>query len=129
PSLSQAMESVRAVVSRTNLWRNIAECNASGDIRYLPEWLVAGRLLKKLINPYCRLGYVTSMQPLVFTLARIENLMHQVSFNPAEMKGKIRSDTARVKNEVLDETLAVFYDTNNSGLAVSPMIKVMEGKR
>ena len=69
------------------------------------------------------------MQPLVFTLARIENLMHQVSFNPADMKGKIITNTTRVKNEVLDETLAVFYDTINSGLAVSPMIKVMEGKR
>jgi len=69
------------------------------------------------------------VQPLVFTLARIENLMHQVSFDPAEMKGKIITNTTRVKKDVLDETLAVFYDTINSGLAVSPMIKVAEGKR
>lgn len=75
------------------------------------------------------MGYVTPVQPLVFTLARIENLMHQVSFNPADMKGKIITNTTRVKNELLDETLAVFYDTINSGLAVSPMINVKEGKK
>ncbi len=69
------------------------------------------------------------MQPLVFTLARIENLMHQVSFNPADMKGKIITNTTRVKNEALEETLAVFSDTINSGLAVSPMIRIVEGKR
>ena len=68
------------------------------------------------------------MQPLVFTLARIENLMHQVSFDPAGMKGKIITNTTTVRKEALDETLAVFYDTINSGLAVSPMIKVIEGK-
>jgi len=75
------------------------------------------------------MGYVTPVQPLVFTLARIENLMHQVSFDPAEMKGKIITNTTRVKKDVRDETLAVFYDTINSGLSVSPMIKVAEGKR
>jgi len=68
------------------------------------------------------------VQPLVFTLARIENLMHQVSFDPAGMKGKIITNTTTVRKEALDETLAVFYDTINSGLAVSPMIKVIEGK-
>lgn len=69
------------------------------------------------------------MKPLVFTLARIENLMHQVSFDPADMKGKIITNTTRVKNELIDETLAVFCDTINSGLAVSPMIKIVEGKK
>jgi len=72
---------------------------------------------------------VTPVQPLVFTLARIENLMHQVSFDPAGMKGKIITNTTRVRKEALDETLAVFYNTINSGLAVSPMIKVIEGER
>ncbi len=72
---------------------------------------------------------MTLSQPLIFTLARIENLMHQVSFDPVEMKGKIITNTSKVKKENLDETLAVFYDTIHSGLAVSPMIKLVEEKR
>lgn len=68
-----------------------------------------------------------SSEPLVFTLSRIENLMHQVSFDPVEMKGKIITNTSLVEKERLNETLAVFYDTIQSGLSVSPMI--MLGKR
>jgi repressor of nif and glnA expression len=72
---------------------------------------------------------VKTSQPLIFTLARIENLMHQVSFDPAEMKGKIITNTSYVKKEHLDETLSVFYDAIHSGLAVSPMIEVLEEER
>jgi repressor of nif and glnA expression len=71
---------------------------------------------------------VKSSQPLVFTLARIENLMQQVSFDPAGMKGKIITNTSLVKNEYLEDTLAIFYDTIQSGLSVSPMIKLVEQK-
>lgn len=66
--------------------------------------------------------------PLIFTLARIENLMHQVSFDPVKMNGKIITNTSQVKKERLDETLNVFYDAIQSGLAVSPMIKIVEEK-
>jgi len=66
---------------------------------------------------------------LIFTLARIENLMHQVSFDPPEMRGKIITNTSYVKKERLDETLSIFYDAINSGLAVSPMIKILEMER
>jgi len=55
--------------------------------------------------------------------------MHQVSFDPAEMKGKIITNTSYVKKEHLDETLSVFYDAIHSGLAVSPMIEVLEEER
>jgi repressor of nif and glnA expression len=73
---------------------------------------------------------VRSIQPLVFTLARIENLMQQVSFDPAGMKGKIITNTSLVKKEKLNDTLAVFYDTIQIGLAVSPLIKIIdEGKK
>ncbi len=65
-------------------------------------------------------------QPLVFTLARIENLMQQVSFDPVRMQGRIITNTSLVKQDRLEETLAVFYDTIQSGLAVSPMIKLVE---
>ncbi|HNX08577.1 MAG TPA: DUF128 domain-containing protein [Methanothrix sp.] len=69
------------------------------------------------------------MQPLVFTLSRIDNLMHQVSFDPAEMKGKIITNTSFVERERLQETLAVFSDAIQAGLSVSPLIKLEEEGR
>ncbi|HPT37150.1 MAG TPA: DUF128 domain-containing protein, partial [Methanothrix sp.] len=69
------------------------------------------------------------MQPLVFTLSRIDNLMHQVSFDPAEMKGKIITNTSFVERERLQETLAVFSDAIQAGLSVSPLIKLAEEGR
>jgi repressor of nif and glnA expression len=72
---------------------------------------------------------VKSSEPLVFTLSRIENLMHQVSFDPVEMKGKIITNTSLVEKERLSETLAVFYDIIQSGLSVSPLIMLGEEKR
>ncbi|MEI6104708.1 MAG: DUF128 domain-containing protein [Methanothrix sp.] len=67
-----------------------------------------------------------SYEPLVFTLSRIENLMHQVSFDPVEMNGKIITNTSLVENERLNETLAIFYDIIQSGLSVSPLIMLEE---
>jgi global nitrogen regulator NrpRII len=67
--------------------------------------------------------------PLVFTLSRIENLMHQVTFDPAEMKGKIITNTTIVDRKRLDETLAVFCDAISAGLSVSPLIKLTEEGR
>ena len=55
--------------------------------------------------------------------------MHQVSFDPVGMKGTIITNTSLVEKERLDETLAVFYDTIQSGLSVSPLIKLGEEKR
>lgn len=69
---------------------------------------------------------VRSPQPLIFTLSRIENLMHQVSFDPHEMKGKIITNTTRVRRESLARLLEIFSDTIHSGLAVCPFIKVDE---
>lgn len=69
-----------------------------------------------------------SSRPLIFTLARIENLMQQVSFDPINLKGKIITNTSLVRREVLSETLDIFYDTIQSGLAVCPMIKIEEDK-
>jgi repressor of nif and glnA expression len=71
---------------------------------------------------------VRSSQPLVFTLARIENLMQQVSFNPDRMEGKIITNTSFVKNDKLAETLGIFHDTMQSGLTVCPMIKLEDDK-
>jgi global nitrogen regulator NrpRII len=69
---------------------------------------------------------VKSSQPLIFTLARIENLMQQVSFDPARMTGKIITNTSLVRKGCLEDTLSVFHDAVQSGLAVSPMIKIID---
>lgn len=61
---------------------------------------------------------------LVFTLAKIENLIHQVTFNPERMEGRIITNESLVRQEDLEDTLSIFYDTINSGLAVSPMLKI-----
>ncbi len=67
--------------------------------------------------------------PLVFTLSRIENLMHQVTFDPEKMSGKIITNTTIVDKKRLDETVAIFFDTISAGLSVSPLIKVIEEGR
>jgi len=71
---------------------------------------------------------VKSSEPLLFTLSRIENLMHQVSFDPARMKGKIITNTSLVDKRYLNEALSVFYDVIQSGLSVSPLITLVEEK-
>jgi len=45
---------------------------------------------------------VKSQSPLIFALARIENLMHQVTFDPARMEGKIITNTSVVRHEDLE---------------------------
>lgn len=69
-----------------------------------------------------------SSEPLVFTLSRIENLMHQVSFDPVRMNGKIITNTSLVDKRYLNEALSVFYDVIQSGLSVSPLITLVEEK-
>lgn len=64
------------------------------------------------------------MKPLVFSLSRIENLMHKVSFDPRRMVGKIITNTSLVDLEMLDPTLQIFRDVMESGLAVSPYLKL-----
>jgi repressor of nif and glnA expression len=64
------------------------------------------------------------LKPLVFSLSRIENLMHKVSFDPRRMEGKIITNTSLVDLEMLDPTLLIFRDVMESGLAVSPYLKL-----
>jgi repressor of nif and glnA expression len=67
---------------------------------------------------------VSKLEPLVFTLARIENLMQQVSFDPLRMNGRIVTNTSIVRRDSLERTLEIFHDVMASGLAVSPFIKI-----
>lgn len=54
--------------------------------------------------------------------------MHQVSFDPVRMKGKIITNTSLVDKRYLNEALSVFYDVIQSGLSVSPLITLVEEK-
>jgi len=67
---------------------------------------------------------VVGLKPLVFSLSRIENLMHKVSFDPRRMEGKIITNTSVVDLEMLDPTLRIFRDVMESGLTVSPYLKL-----
>ncbi len=67
---------------------------------------------------------VIGLKPLVFSLSRIENLMQMVSFDPQKMKGKIITNTSMVDLDMLGPTLRIFRDVMESGLAVSPYLKV-----
>jgi len=64
------------------------------------------------------------LRPLAFSLSRIENLMHQVTFDPLRMEGDIITNTTLVDLKMLDATLRIFRDVMESGLAVSPYLKV-----
>ncbi|KQC14819.1 MAG: NrpR transcriptional repressor [Methanosaeta sp. SDB] len=50
--------------------------------------------------------------------------MHKVSFDPRRMVGKIITNTSLVDLEMLDPTLQIFRDVMESGLAVSPYLKL-----
>ena len=65
-------------------------------------------------------------QPIIFTLAKIENLMQQVTFDPIKMKGKIITNTSFVSRDKMKETLDVFYDAIKSGLTICPLVKLEE---
>ncbi len=67
---------------------------------------------------------VVGLKPLVFSLSRIENLMHKVSFDPRKMEGEIITNTSMVDLKMLEPTLRIFRDVMESGLSVSPYLKV-----
>lgn len=50
--------------------------------------------------------------------------MHQVSFDPESMSGKIITNSSIVRRDQIGEALQVFRDAIMTGLAVSPMLKV-----
>ena len=65
-------------------------------------------------------------KPLVFTLARIENLIHQMDFDPFKIEGRIITNTSLVERKNLEETLSILNDTIKSGLTVCPLVKIEE---
>jgi global nitrogen regulator NrpRII len=83
---------------------------------------------QRIITPRCREEGVKAPGPLIFTLARIENLIHQVSFDPIKGEGKIITNTITVNPQDLSHALEILEDTIQSGLAVCPRVKIEEVK-
>jgi len=74
--------------------------------------------------------YMESIPPLSFSINRIEDRMHAVSFDPNLGKGKIIVNTVLVPLKYLDDALHTLKEVFYSGIAVAPLSKVIhEGER
>ncbi|MBC7079172.1 MAG: DUF128 domain-containing protein [Methanothrix sp.] len=63
-------------------------------------------------------------EPLVFALGRIENLVHQVSLDAKKGTGRVITNRSLVARDDLHEALEIFKDAIDSGLAVSPLVRL-----
>ncbi len=66
------------------------------------------------------------MANIELIISKIENLMYQVTFDPAKRTGKVIANISIIDKENLQTVLDLFRMAYNSGLAVSPYIKVIE---
>lgn len=62
----------------------------------------------------------------MFIISRIENLMYQVTFDPAQRKGKIIANISIIDESDLEKVIPLFRQAVHSGLSVSPHIKVIK---
>lgn len=60
-----------------------------------------------------------------FTSSRIEDLMFRTTFNPKTMEGDVIVNLSLINKEDFEDVLKIFSLAINSGLAVSPMLKVL----
>src|SRR3990170_4738222 len=65
------------------------------------------------------------MTEIMFIISRIESMMYEVTFDPAQRKGKIIANISIVNENDLDRVLKLFRQAMHSGLAVSPYIKII----
>lgn len=63
---------------------------------------------------------------ITFTISRIEELIYGVTFDPATKRGKVIVNLSLVKKEDLDRVLEIFSQVMYSGIAVSPLIKIVD---
>ncbi len=69
---------------------------------------------------------IANEEEMMFTDARIESIMYQVSFNPKTREGDIVVNVSMVDKKDLDETLEVFRQVMYSGLSVCSYVKLFE---
>lgn len=65
------------------------------------------------------------MADLMFIISRIENMMYEVTFDPAKRKGKIIVNISIVNESDLKKIIGLFRQAVHSGLAVSPFMKII----
>src|SRR3990172_4478333 len=65
------------------------------------------------------------MTEIMFIISRIESMMYEVTFDPAQGKGKIIANISIVNENDLERVLRLFRQAMHSGLAVSPYIKII----
>lgn len=65
-------------------------------------------------------------EEMMFTNARIESIMYQVTFNPKTREGDIVVNVSLVDKKNLDETLEIFRQVMYSGLSVCSYVKLFD---
>ena len=65
------------------------------------------------------------MTDIMFIISRIESMMYEVTFDPAQRKGKIIANISIVNEADLEKVTGLFRQAMHSGLSVSPYIKII----
>lgn len=66
--------------------------------------------------------------PIIFAMSRIENMMYQVTFDPAEGSGVITANVSIIRDSDLDDALFIFEGVLQSGLGVGSYIRVIQDR-
>ena len=66
--------------------------------------------------------------PIIFSISRINNVMHQVTFDPVKGSGTIATNASFISESDRDEVLGIFKDAIRTGIAVGSYIKVIGSK-
>ncbi|WMW22044.1 DUF128 domain-containing protein [Methanolobus mangrovi] len=60
-----------------------------------------------------------------FTSSKIEDLMFRTTFNPKTMEGDVIVNLSLINKQDFDDVLKIFSMAINSGLSVSPLLKIL----
>lgn len=69
---------------------------------------------------------ISTDEEMMFTDARIESIMYQVTFEPKTREGDIIVNVAVVDKKDLDETLEIFRQVMYSGLSVCSYVRIFD---
>ncbi|MDI3485398.1 MAG: global nitrogen regulator NrpRII [Methanolobus sp.] len=64
-------------------------------------------------------------QRIQFTSSKIEDLMFRTTFNPKTMEGDVIVNLSLIDKQDFDDVLKIFSMAINSGLSVSPLLKIL----
>ena len=65
------------------------------------------------------------MTEIMLIISRIESMMYEVTFDPAQRKGKIIANISIINEADLEKVTGLFRQAMHSGLSVSPYIKII----